>query len=217
MDRKNHNHIELSVTGMGCVKCANTIEAVLAKTPGVVSSHVGLASNSVSIEYIPGKTTVNELAQAIRGAGYQVPVEKITAGIGGMHCASCVLRVEESLKKIPGIADASVNLLAESAGISYYPGAVSIQAIKKAVEDAGFEWRGTSAEIKDAGNEDIRWKKIRAIAGIASGMVLMVLMYLPLSHMKNTGYAIFAISTPIFVWLSNPIFLPPGMRSKISI
>ena len=207
MGRKNHSTIELSVTGMSCVNCANTIEAVLAKTPGVVSSKVLIATNSVSIEYIPDKVTVNNLARAIRGAGYQVPVEKFTAGIGGMHCASCVLRVEESLKKIPAIADASVSLTAESAEISYYPGAVSIPAIKKTVKDAGFEWRDSSAEIKGAGDDDIRLKRIRAIAGIAAGMVLMVLMYLPLSHTKITGYVIFAVSTPIFIWLTYPIFI----------
>jgi len=30
MEKKNPELIELSVTGMGCVKCENTIEAVLA-------------------------------------------------------------------------------------------------------------------------------------------------------------------------------------------
>ncbi|HEY9162583.1 MAG TPA: heavy metal translocating P-type ATPase [Desulfomonilia bacterium] len=207
MEKKTHNIIELGVAGMGCVKCANTIEAVLSKTPGVVSSHVALASNSVSIEYMPDKVSVNELAQAVRGAGYQVLVEKISAGIGGMHCASCALRIEESLKKIPGIDQATVNLAAESVQISYYPGAASLTEIKKAVRNAGFEWRGASVQTGDAVADDIRWKKIRAIAGIASGAILMALMYLPLSHLKITGYAIFILSTPIFVWLTYPIFI----------
>jgi P-type Cu+ transporter len=209
MGRKSHSVIELSVTGMGCVKCANTIEAVLAKTPGVVSSHVMLATNSVRIEYIPEKVSVDELARAIKSSGYQVPVEKFTAGIGGMHCATCVLRIEESLKKIPGIADASLNLSAESAEISYYPGAVGIPEIKKAVKDAGFEWRDSSAEIKGAADDDISRMKIRATAGIVAGMVLMAVMYLPLSHihMKIAGYAVFAISTPLFAWLTYPIFI----------
>jgi P-type Cu+ transporter len=207
MEKKTHKRIELGVAGMGCVKCANTIETVLSKTPGVVSSHVALASNSVSIEYIPEKVTVNELAQSIRGAGYQVPVEKINAGIGGMHCASCVLRVEESLKKVPGIADASVNLTAESAEISYYPGTDSLSEIKKAVKDAGFEWRDSSTQTIDTGADDIKQKKIRAIAGIAAGAVLMALMYLPLSHLKITGYAVFVLSTPLFIWLTYPIFI----------
>ncbi len=206
MEKITHNRVELGVAGMGCVKCANTIETVLSKTPGVVSSHVALSSNSVSIEYMPDKVTVNELAQAVRDAGYQVPVEKINAGIGGMHCASCALRIEESLKKIPGIADASVNLPAESAEISYYPGAAGLTEIKKAVRGAGFELRDSTTQMKDAGTDDIRRKKVRAIAGIAAGAVLMALMYLPLSHFKITGYAIFILSAPLFIWLTYPIF-----------
>ena len=29
--------------------------------------------------------------------------------IAGMHCSSCVIKNEKSLKKVPGVSDASVN------------------------------------------------------------------------------------------------------------
>ena len=34
--------------------------------------------------------------------------------ITGMTCASCVLRVEKSLKSVPGVLEVSVNLATES-------------------------------------------------------------------------------------------------------
>ncbi|MDP3204726.1 MAG: heavy metal-associated domain-containing protein, partial [Hydrogenophaga sp.] len=40
---------------------------------------------------------------------------QIDLGIGGMTCASCVLRVEKALKKQPGVSEATVNLATESA------------------------------------------------------------------------------------------------------
>ena len=39
--------------------------------------------------------------------------------IEGMTCASCISRVEKSLKSIPSIIKASVNLANETAPVSY--------------------------------------------------------------------------------------------------
>ena len=47
---------------------------------------------------------------------------RIDIGIGGMTCASCVARVERALKKVPGVAQATVNLATESAGIELNAG-----------------------------------------------------------------------------------------------
>lgn len=55
-----------------------------------------------------------------------------------MTCASCVARVERTLKKQPGVKAASVNLGTEKASIDYLPGAVSPQRLKAAIVDAGY-------------------------------------------------------------------------------
>jgi P-type Cu+ transporter len=44
----------------------------------------------------------------------------IDIGIGGMTCASCVMRVEKALKKVPGVDSATVNLATESARIEVH-------------------------------------------------------------------------------------------------
>ena len=42
----------------------------------------------------------------------QIPVE-------GMTCAACQVRVQRALTRVPGVADASVNLLAHQASVRY--------------------------------------------------------------------------------------------------
>lgn len=37
--------------------------------------------------------------------------------VGGMTCASCVMRVERALKNVPGVQAVSVNLATESARV----------------------------------------------------------------------------------------------------
>ncbi|HUZ17335.1 MAG TPA: heavy metal translocating P-type ATPase [Spirochaetia bacterium] len=59
--------------------------------------------------------------------------------IEGMHCASCVSAVEKSLGRVAGVSGASVNLATESATVKYDPTRVDLAALRKAVEDAGYE------------------------------------------------------------------------------
>ncbi len=61
--------------------------------------------------------------------------------IGGMTCAACATRVEKSLRKVSGVADAGVNLATEVANVRIAPGAVRVSELIAAVEAAGYEAR----------------------------------------------------------------------------
>ena len=58
--------------------------------------------------------------------------------VEGMHCASCVGRVERALKAVPGVEDAAVNLAAERATVT---GRADPAALVAAIEGAGFSAR----------------------------------------------------------------------------
>ncbi len=55
-----------------------------------------------------------------------------------MHCASCVGRIERSLKKVAGVEEADVNLATNRARITYDPAQASLTAMVAAVEKAGY-------------------------------------------------------------------------------
>ncbi|MDI6897015.1 heavy metal translocating P-type ATPase [Methanocella conradii] len=68
----------------------------------------------------------------------EAPARKIYLKIAGMTCASCVKRVEDALKGLKGVSEASVNLANEKAAIAYDPMKVSIDDMISAVKDAGY-------------------------------------------------------------------------------
>ncbi len=51
-----------------------------------------------------------------------VGARRLALEISGMTCAACVLRVEKGLKRVPGVADANVNLASETAHVAAEPG-----------------------------------------------------------------------------------------------
>lgn len=65
----------------------------------------------------------------------------VTLDVEGMTCASCVLRVEKSLKGVDGVADAAVNLASEKARITFDPARTTITDLQKAVRDSGYTLR----------------------------------------------------------------------------
>ncbi len=68
-----------------------------------------------------------------------MPTVKKTFAIKGMHCASCVAIIEGSLKKIPGVEEATVNLANTKATVSFDPGLVTDAHLASAVANVGYQ------------------------------------------------------------------------------
>jgi P-type Cu+ transporter len=62
-----------------------------------------------------------------------------TLTIEGMTCASCSQAVEKATKKLAGVQQASVNLATEKLTITFDENELTIEEIKKAVDEAGYK------------------------------------------------------------------------------
>ncbi len=133
-------------------------------------------------------------------------MEIVQLNIKGMTCASCVAHVEKGIKKREGIDMASVNLATEKATVSYDPDKTDIQAIIKAVGDAGY---GASLPSEEESTEkDGELKKLRfqtAAAAVLTapmmfGMVLMLLKVDALHFLHRPWFQII-LATPVQFWI----------------
>ena len=70
-------------------------------------------------------------------------MKKVKITIEGMHCSSCASNVEKSLKKVPGVSEASVSVMTKK-GFVECDNNVSNEALEKAVARAGYK----TVEIK---------------------------------------------------------------------
>ncbi len=64
--------------------------------------------------------------------------KKTTVPIKGMHCASCALTIEKTLKKIDGVEKCEVNFGTEKAKIEYDTTKTDIQSMSKKIEPFGY-------------------------------------------------------------------------------
>jgi Cu+-exporting ATPase len=65
-------------------------------------------------------------------------MKKKTISIAGMHCASCALNIESSLKKTKGVAHASVNFATERASVEYDESLTNEAALNAVVQKLGY-------------------------------------------------------------------------------
>lgn len=141
--------IELPITGMTCANCARTIERTLKRTPGVEEATVNYAADKAEVAFDPAVVAPGGLVEQVRHAGYDVPLAEADLAITGMTCANCVRTVERGLKRVPGVAEATVNLATNHASVRYIPGVARRADLKKAVEGAGY------GVIEAAAGEDV--------------------------------------------------------------
>ncbi|MFZ7095952.1 heavy metal translocating P-type ATPase [Luteimonas dalianensis] len=76
----------------------------------------------------------------------------VTLPVEGMHCASCIGRIEAALGAVEGVADASANLATGRVQVSAQPGAnVDQAALVGAIEKAGYRVSAGTTELAVTG------------------------------------------------------------------
>ncbi len=64
--------------------------------------------------------------------------DRAVLALEGMTCASCAMRIEKGLKKVPGVKDASVNFATEQASVTYDPAQTGPEQLVQKVEAVGY-------------------------------------------------------------------------------
>ncbi len=100
-----------------------------------------------------------------------------TFNIVGMHCASCVARNEQSLKKIKGVKDASVNFGTHSATVEYDEKEVSEKTLHDTVIKNGYKVLAESSmhEHKEQSKKELVLAKGNAFLALVFAVPAMIL------------------------------------------
>ncbi|OPY39325.1 MAG: putative copper-exporting P-type ATPase A [Methanoregula sp. PtaU1.Bin051] len=208
---------EIKISGMHCATCAINIEESLGQLKDVNRAQVNLGTDTAHVEFDPEKVKLSDLEKAVKDAGYEVINRQATIKVGGMVCATCVETIEAALRELPGIAAATVNLGTEKAYVTYNESITTLQDMKKAIEDAGYQYLGLAEELSEEQEQKIRAKDLhdkflRFTIGFAVSIPLMLAMWVPLPvPMHTLAYVMLVIATPVFIYVSSPIFRAAGM------
>ncbi|WP_119681941.1 heavy metal translocating P-type ATPase [Indioceanicola profundi] len=198
--------IDIAIAGMTCASCVGRVETAIRKVPGVTDVAVNLATERARVAFDAANPNTQDVIDAISKAGYEPSTVEFDLRVEGMTCASCVGRVEKSLRRVPGVTAATVNLAIERAHVTGH--GISAQALVNAIEKAGYqaspvtkEQTATAApdEANDRSRRELRHVLIGALLStpLVVGMVGDLLGF----DMMVPGWIQFLLATPVQFWL----------------
>ncbi|MDP3181935.1 MAG: heavy metal translocating P-type ATPase [Desulfobaccales bacterium] len=143
------------------------------------------------------------------------PPAEVTLTLGGMHCAACVARVGRTLKAVPGVEQATVNLATRQAKVKYDAQQATVEVLKTALKEAGYEvedWY--QEERRPPPSPEIEARKLKLRFLLALGLSLPVFlgsMIHPLPEWLGVGHKfwlllLLVLTTPVLFYSGAPFF-----------
>ena len=218
--------VELRVGGMTCPHCPAAIEKAIKAVTGVAAAQVNLATRIARIDYDPKRAKVADILRAIRSVGHTVGAATTRIPIKGMHCSSCVVRVELALNMTPGVMFARANLGPGAVDIEYQPETTDFSAIRRAIETAGYRVAepkigstGDSLDPAEAANEE-EYRTLMGKFWFAAAISIPVMAFsypdlipglrdwMPMgSDTRRIVWALLGVlSLPVLVWAGSQFF-----------
>lgn len=128
------------------------------------------------------------------------PNATVDFDITGMTCAACATRIEKGLSKMPGVAQASVNLAMETARIVYHPLEVTLDEMQSRVAKLGYEAARKREQVETSEHRTKEIQKQKHKLWI-SAILSLPLLWAMVSHFSFTSW----------IWLPE-IFMNPWMQ-----
>lgn len=174
--------MDLPIEGMHCASCVLSLNKTFEKVEGVESVDADLASNKLHLTVNPKKLPFDEIETLVKNLGFELHTDEVTLKLNGMHCASCVMNVENFLIRLDGIFDVKADLTSQTASINYDKTKVTVKDMEEVINSLGFEVLGIDGQLEINEDEiyknDLKDKRNRIIVGFAASAVLMALMYI---------------------------------------
>ena len=213
----------LRILGVDCPACVYAIGRNISKLNGIREFNADATTGNAIIEFDDEKTSLRDIYEAIRDAGYDVEKEVINVSLDIAPEETSV--IEEKVLKFNGVFDISVNPVSKTAKIIYNPLMTNSGEILGRMPQIGIiysEVKGVKTERKVL---DLLYRRMPAFflglmaIGLGTGGMLFGL------HSEETLFILLGISLIVIALsvdilakgLKALIFLRPTMESLISL
>ena len=131
--------------------------------------------------------------------------------VTGLSCASCASNVELNLSNHKGVVQAAVNLASQIATVEYLPSQVTPADLKQSVVSIGYDLIVDESANAREELENLQQKKVKSLrrrtfwsVALSVPLVIIGMFFM---NMPYANYIMWAIATPIVVWMGRSFFI----------
>jgi Cu+-exporting ATPase len=128
---------------------------------------------------------------------------ELTIPVQGMTCAACSARVQRTLQRTPGVNGANVNLMTESATVSYDPASTTPERLVEAIRETGYgaELPAADASLEElTGAEEQARDRERRELRLKFGISLVAGLLVSALSMPARPWLLLALTLPVMAW-----------------
>ncbi|KAJ5760541.1 ATPase P-type K/Mg/Cd/Cu/Zn/Na/Ca/Na/H-transporter [Penicillium odoratum] len=153
---KDEFNARISIGGMTCASCVNSVTAAIEELDCVKEVTVNLLTNSATVVFFGPRENVTIVTEQVEDIGFEAFIDEVNAvnlpsspeliktgfvteiAITGMTCGSCVGSVTRGLEELSFVTNVSVNLLSHSGRVEFQ-GRENLDNIVEKIEDLGYD------------------------------------------------------------------------------
>ncbi|MBK7630580.1 MAG: copper-translocating P-type ATPase [Ignavibacteriales bacterium] len=110
-----------------------------------------------------------------------IKTEKISLPVDGMTCASCVARVEKTVKKFEGVSNVTVNLATEKVTLDFDPAIVDLNKIAETVEDIGYKLDLSALQKNESSKQELNNYVDSHLKELRSELIFAIVLTIPIA------------------------------------
>ncbi|HNR01010.1 MAG TPA: heavy metal translocating P-type ATPase [Anaerolineaceae bacterium] len=145
-----NRQVILPITGMTCANCVATVERNVKKLDGIDEAVVNLVTEKATISFDPEKIDLNKISDRVTKSGYGIATSEILLLVPGLTDPGEAASLEEKIKRLEGVRNATVNLSSSRLLVSLIPTVLSRNELNQLIKG----WGVDATDLNDEGGED---------------------------------------------------------------
>ncbi len=145
-------------------------------------------------------------------------LKKQTFPVLNMHCAGCANNVEKTVRKLVGVADASVNFASNTLSVSYETDKLTPGEIRAAVLAAGYDLIMEEEHVEERQEEEQqkRYRRLKTrVIGAWIFAVPLLLLSMVFMHVPYSNEIQMVLAIPVLVLFGTPFYTGAWKQARL--